>query len=360
MLKICLIAPSPPPYGGISNWVSLIQHYCKNTGNNEIYIINTSQKKRDLDGRTLWDRIFVQGFVALKINYSLKKHIKEKHPDVIHITTSGQFAILRDILLLFTAKQLKIPTVYHVRFGRIFEIAENNTIEWKIFSIAARLARVVMVIDKKTMITIKERIGKIDLEYIPNPIDLSHLALEEVEKKRIVIFIGWIIKTKGVEELLKAWEQVHKDNSEWTLWLVGPFHENYLKYLEHNFSFKGVLCKGEQAHGKAMEMLNGSEIFILPSYTEGFPNVVLEAMAVGKAIVASNVGAIPEMLNENCGYLIEPKNIVSIVDILNILIHDDCERTNIGKNAKIKVSNEYDIKIIYDQYMVCWKRISKS
>jgi len=48
--------------------------------------------------------------------------------------------------------------------------------------------------------------------------------------------------------------------------------------------------------------------FILPSYTEGFPNVILEAMALGKPIIATSVGAIPEILSEECGVVMKPRD----------------------------------------------------
>ena len=69
-----------------------------------------------------------------------------------------------------------------------------------------------------------------------------------------------------------------------------------------NFSVK-------KGHDDAMRMLANAEIFVLPSHTEGFPNAVLEAMALAKAIIASRVGAIPEMLADECGLLIEAKDV---------------------------------------------------
>ena len=65
---------------------------------------------------------------------------------------------------------------------------------------------------------------------------------------------------------------------------------------------------GELSHANAMARLARAEVLVLPSHTEGFPNVVLEAMALGRAIVATSVGAVPEMLDGGCGLLVPPRD----------------------------------------------------
>jgi hypothetical protein len=83
------------------------------------------------------------------------KLVKKSQPHVVHITTSGELAIIRDILFILLMKIFKLPTVYHIRFGRINEIAYDNTFEWKLISKAMLLASEVMAIDNTTYKAIK-------------------------------------------------------------------------------------------------------------------------------------------------------------------------------------------------------------
>jgi len=356
-MHLCFVAPVPPPYGGIGNWVLVLKKHIENSNRIEMNVIDTAPISRNLDGRSLWQRVVVQGVQMLSKRRELNHLISNNRPDVIHITTSGQLAVIRDILLLKTAKEKGVPTVYHIRFGRIKEIAQKNTREWKLISKAMLLATEVMAIDNTTYNAIQQNLPTVNVVCVPNPIDISNLPETATSSSKIIMFLGWVIKTKGIEELLLAWEKVYKENDDWRLRIVGPAKAEYLDYLKSHYSFEGVLYEGEKSHNEAMDLLNSSEIFILPSYTEGFPNAVLEAMALSKAIIATRVGAIPDMLAENCGVLINIDDPEEIAIALKTLIADDGRRRTIGNNAYRKLCNDYTIETVFDRYMQEWKKL---
>lgn len=355
-VKLLMVAPVPPPYGGIANWTLLSKNYLSH--NNSIVllpILNIAPKIRNLDGRTIWDRIVVQGIGMLKQNKMLKYRIKQEHPDVIHITTSGQLAIIRDILFLKTAKKYRILTAYHIRFGRIPEIAKAKTYEWKLMNKALHIADTVIAIDHRTEASIRKYAPKANVCYIPNPFDVSKMAGEETAKeKREIVFLGWVVKTKGIEELLLAWSRICETFPDWILRIVGPYSDEYLTSLKQNYSKKQVMFEGEKKHEDAMKLLAGAAIFVLPSYTEGFPNAVLEAMALEKPIIATNVGAIPDMLKD-CGIIIPKKEVNALENALVNLMGDTELRVKLGSAAKKKVLREFSMEKVFSQYMDVWK-----
>jgi glycosyltransferase involved in cell wall biosynthesis len=360
MLKICFVVPIPPPYGGIANWTKLMCNYITNVrADVELSIINVAPKTRQTEGRNLWDRVVNSGFRMIKQYRELNRIIRNSRPDVIHVTTSGRLAVIRDILLLKTAKKKGVPTVYHIRFGRIKEIAQKNTREWKLISKAMLLATEVMAIDNTTYKAIKKYIPTVNVVCVPNPIDISNLPEPVTSSSKTIMFLGWVIKTKGIEELLLAWEKVYKENDDWRLRIVGPAKDEYLDYLKSHYSFEGVIYEGEKSHNEAMDLLNSSEIFILPSYTEGFPNSILEAMALSKPIIATRVGAIPDMLADNCGVLIDLEEPEEIVIALKNLIANDKKRIYIGNNAYRKLCTEYTIETVFNRYMHEWEKLSE-
>ena len=242
-IKLLIVAPVPPPYGGIANWVLLSKNYLSHDNNIVLLpILDIAPKVRNLDGRTIWDRIVVQGIGMLKLNRTLKYRIKQEHPDVVHITTSGQLAIIRDIMFLKTAKKYGISTVYHIRFGRIPEIAKANTCEWKLMNMALHIADVVIAIDHKTEISIRKYAAKVNVCYIPNPFDVSKVDKNETDEgKKEIVFLGWVVKTKGIEELLLAWSRISEIFSEWVLRIVGPYSDEYLTFLKQNYPQKQVI-----------------------------------------------------------------------------------------------------------------------
>lgn len=359
-MNLCLISPLPPPYGGIANWTALIDEYVKNVEDVNIVHVNISSKKRVMDGRTLWDRVVVQGLEMFRHNKAMKNAIKKDKVDVIHMTTSGSLATFRDILMLKTAKKLAVPTVYHIRFGRVPEIAKKNTAEWQRLKKAMKLASCVMAIDSSTYDAILKYAPGVNVCYVPNPFDNSKLdgiSVKEDEVRKEVVFVGWVIKKKGVEELLCAWETLSKKYPEWKLRIVGPAAEQYLESLKNNYPTENVIFDGEKSNKEALETVAHSSVFTLPSYTEGFPNAVLEAMALEKPIVATGVGAIPDML-DGCGIVVEPENADSLEKALDKMMSDEELRNDCGKKAKEKLLKEYTVEIIFDRYKQVWKQIS--
>ncbi|MBP3321087.1 MAG: glycosyltransferase family 4 protein [Clostridia bacterium] len=358
-MKICMVAPLPPPYGGIANWTVLVTSYAQKQSDVQLVGINTAPKKRTLDGRTLFDRVVVQGLAMLKQKKELLSVIKNEHPDAIHITTSGSLATFRDILLLKAAKKKGVSTVYHIRFGRIPEIAEKNTAEWRRIKKALCLSSDVIAIDKKTEAAIRKYAPEASVCYIPNPFDLDALRCKPTdipkERKKEIVFLGWVVKTKGIEELLGAWEELSVRFPEHTLRIVGPYDGAYLEELKNRFSCKNLIFEGEKSHDEALGILASAELFVLPSYTEGFPNAVLEAMALEVPVVGTDVGAIPDML-EGCGKVIAKQNIKALQAALSDLLLAPEEGRRLGQKGRERLEQEYRIDRIFEEYKTLWMK----
>ena len=123
--------------------------------------------------------------------------------------------------------------------------------------------------------------------------------------------------------------------------------------LKQKYSFENINIVGELPHDVAMDKINDSDIFILPSYTEGFPNVILEAMHLGKAIIATNVGAIPEILGNNTGIVINAKSVKDIIDSLELLINNANLKVEYSKKAK-EESKQYLLENVLKTYTKVW------
>lgn len=354
-MKLCLIAPLPPPYGGVANWERVIEEEIRKDNSIEVSLINIAANKRPTDGRKIFDRIFYSGYIMLRAYYLLRKQIKNNRPDVIHMTTSGGLGFYRDLLLLKLAKTKNIPTVYHVHFGRTDQYKEADGRCWNQLIKAVSLADATIVLDEKTETILREYSSKI--YRVNNPINVSEIVEsgKGIQEKSVISYMGWVIKAKGIEELLDAFGKFVLHNEEYELVIIGPCDENYKKYLTENFQTKNVSFKGEVEHKDAICMLAESEVLVLPSYTEGFPNVILEAMCLKKKIIATGVGAIPEMLSEQSGIVISPRDVSSLQKALDAMVHAD--KTDYGKNAWKRVLDKYDVKVTLKRYKEIWNTL---
>ena len=358
-MRILLISPHAPPYGGIANWTNTIIKYSEKT-DDDFFCINIAPKKRCTEGRNLFDRIVLGGIDMLKKRHELKKKIKEYMPDVIHLTSSGSLAIIRDFSFIKLARKYNIPIVYHLHFGGAKELLEGKFKLRKLFMTCLFSADAVVCIDKKTMDFMKNNFSDINLFFVPNPIDIEETEAMKTAIKKQVLFLGWVIPTKGVEELLDAWNQIGLKYPEYDLIYVGPYSLEYLQTLKSKLKVENVIFTGEKKHTDALQAVSESEIFILPSYTEGFPYSILEAMALHKPIVATDVGDIPNMLSDNCGIIIEPKNVNAIIESLEKLLSDSLYGKQLGENAYMKVKNEFSVEVIYTKYEDVWQNVRKN
>ena len=118
---------------------------------------------------------------------------------------------------------------------------------------------------------------------------------------------------------------------------------------------------GEKSFEDTIKEILSCELFVLPSYTEGFPNVILESMACGCSIIATKVGAIPEMLDidgkKPCGLCIEPKNVFQLRSSILKLLDDEILAFELGKRAKRRVNEEYSMPVVWSKMVDIWKSV---
>jgi glycosyltransferase involved in cell wall biosynthesis len=115
---------------------------------------------------------------------------------------------------------------------------------------------------------------------------------------------------------------------------------------------------GELSYDQTLEFMFHSPILALPSYTEGFPMVVIEGMAMGCAIIASDVGAIPEILDASgkspCGICVPVKDVEKLKNVIAELIDNYDELSFLSNNGKDRIMRVYSAENIIMQYKTAW------
>jgi glycosyltransferase involved in cell wall biosynthesis len=221
------------------------------------------------------------------------------------------------------------------------------------------MARCVIAIDPATEESVKHRFPNIWILRIPNGVDLRELpASESPSSSRTALFLGWVIPKKGVEELVEAWANLKPKG--WRCVIAGPGSDKYREELRQRFHPDGLEFIPEQPHDNAMRLMAAADVFVLPSHTEGFPNVIIEAMAMGKPIIATQVGAIPEMLSDNCGVLIPPRDTDALQTALHCVLADAQLRSELGACANQKAKALYSMDTVFEQCVSIWRKAATS
>ncbi|MEN4018354.1 MAG: glycosyltransferase family 4 protein [Methanobacterium sp.] len=163
---------------------------------------------------------------------------------------------------------------------------------------------------------------------INNGIDINLFVKKETNLKeelgipqnyRIITFIGRLIYSKGVQDLIKVFKELKKDHSNTKLIIVGD--GNYRKELEIIANDdKNIMFLGNR--NDIPDILSITDVFVNPSYSEGLPTSILEAISVGVPIVATNVGGTKEIFSNEMGYLIDKNNEMLLESIVKIIESD--------------------------------------
>lgn len=142
--------------------------------------------------------------------------------------------------------------------------------------------------------------------FFPQDKDYSRDKLGLIREGKIVLFIGNLVKIKGIDYLVKALALANNEN--WQLLIIGqgPLDKVIRKIIKQYGLDKRVSLLGQVSHNQIPLWLNAADLLCLPSLNEGLPNVILEAMAVGKPVIASNVGGVKEIIDDNSGVLVPP------------------------------------------------------
>lgn len=253
-----------------------------------------------------------------------RKHLRENNYDVIHIHTSREFLFLKDVLLAkMISKLTHTPIVLTIHVGAIETV--YNRIGWfKEKSIAILNCYVSKTIFLSKVM--REDFIDAGLDEQKSTILYNFhnftptINIPEKKEGLQLLFVGAIHREKGILELLHAIEQMPALRCH--LNICGKLTDNSIKdeveslkaKLSDQVSFLGYVS-GEN---KTL-LFRQSDVLVLPSYHEGLPLVILEALGAGCAIIATKVGAIPEVLFDENVLWIEKESTESLISqILNL------------------------------------------
>lgn len=362
-MKVLLCSPITGKVGGISLWTKhIVTYFSQNQSGDTIELFDTVRKYDIYPDTPIIERS-VKGIKDYRsIVKGIKQKLSEQQFDIIHLVSSGSISLLKDYFILKWAKKMKVQTVIHFHFGRIPEILASQNWEHKLFKKVLLKADKIIVIDSISFDYLK-RHGFKNVFFLANPLSPQVVKMIDenskiVRKSSKIMFAGNVIPSKGVFELIEACKNIQ----DVEVHILGEISEEMLaevkKKAEPNINSFFII--GEVSQEKIIQEMLSSHVFVLPSYTEGFPNVILESMASGCCIVATDVGAIPEMLevdSENpCGITVKAKNSEALSLAINQVLNDDLLSSQLQENAVKRVNETYHIDIVFNHLKDIWKR----
>ncbi|TXE12024.1 glycosyltransferase family 4 protein [Seonamhaeicola algicola] len=192
---------------------------------------------------------------------------------------------------------------------------------------------------------------------IPNAIDVKLFNPIESKENECILYFGTLIRKKGVLEIPQIFNEVHKVLPSAKLILIGKDasdiktgNASTWQLMKNEFSVNAksqVQYKGQVPYAEIKNYINEATVCIFPSFAEALPVSWLEAMAMKKAIVASNIGWASEMIaNTKEGVLVDPKDHKAFSKAIISILNDVTLQNNLGDAAIVKVKNMFDLEVI--------------
>lgn len=201
---------------------------------------------------------------------------------------------------------------------------------------------------------------------IPNGLDLTKFnSIDESEfaqtKKEYLFFLGRIHPIKGIDILLKAFFNISTKYSGLILIISGPDEEGYLLKVQSQIEELGlknrIILTGLLDFDSKIHYLKNAKMLILPSQSENFGNVVIEAMACGCPVVISDKVGISKEVDQNEAGIIVKTTVQSVEEGILKLLNDENLRKKIAANGKAMVEKYYDIEKVAEQMSEQYKLV---
>jgi|SRR6218665_102543 len=198
------------------------------------------------------------------------------------------------------------------------------------------------------------------LEIVKNVVKMSEFRQTIENSKVSFLFLGFLSEGKGIWILLEAVRELVAQGKSFELVIGGNGDEERLKQLINTFQIENFVDYKGWIVGKQKEkLLSSTDVFVLPSYNEGVPISILEAMSFDKPVIATNVGGIPDVLTSEDGILIEPGDLNALVNAMRFAIDNRIQMRALGAGSSQKITAHYP-ETVKHQLLQIYSEIEKN
>ncbi len=266
---------------------------------------------------------------------------------LLHVHSAQTVSFWRKSIFMIVALLTKCPFIFHLHgseFMQFYNKRCGRLAKWMVRFILKKSSRVIALSSqwKDNLLSI-ENTANVVCIYNSVLVPTVHSALRRHKRKNTLLFLGRLGERKGIYDLLEAVSQIKINFPDVILKCGGDGEiDKVAKRAEELGISKNIEILGWIRGKNKQKMLDEAAIYVLPSYNEGLPMGILEAMAEGLPVVSSTVGGIPDAIASGSdGILIEAGDIDAIVDSIERLLTDSELRINMGKAARQKIIDEF-------------------
>jgi glycosyltransferase involved in cell wall biosynthesis len=353
-MRLLLLAPVGVP-GGISTWASVFRAHTRH----DVTTLDTARRYLALGARRPARRAVLGALTAVQRLVRCVRMVAREKPDAVYITCAPSLGLwLRDFPLLFILGRLGVPTLVHLHGGSIAGFfGSGRSMRW-LSTRAFRRAQAVIVITRPVQDAAQELLGAGRVHFVPNMLPDDYAGEPTADRPGapsadlVALHVAFQAREKGTLEVLELASRLPHLRFR----LVGAVPPDFQPTVEASVEALAVRDRVRftgALRGDALAVAySRADLMVLPSHAEGFPMVVLEAMAHGLPVVASDVGAIAEVVGAEtdapAGFVLptNPVDLDQMVDRIEQLASSPELRAALGANGRRRVARHYSASAV--------------
>ena len=357
-----LLGPALDAVSGVSSHLNMLLESTL-SGNFELRHFQVGSEGRSESPWTRWSRLLTDP-------WRLVRQVRDDNIDVVHINSSlNARAYWRDILFVMAARLCRTRVLFQVHGGALPQrFFRGNAVLNAWLRLSLRLPDHVVVLGNDEADAWHRFLPGQSISTIPNAIDCQpyqSLDVREASAGRPLrlVYLGRLADGKGLCELLHGLAAPSLRNNRPRLRVAGSGPERrHLQDLVRDLGLQSHVEFVGAVFGDAKRrLLADSDVFVLPSYSEGLPYALLEAMAAGTAVITTPVGAIPDTVECGVhGLYIPPRDSMAIADALRELQQSPERLQAMREACRARAMGHYDIKRLEDDFRELYRSMTST
>lgn len=293
---------------------------------------------------------WVKTVTAVKAWLRVAVLLRKLDAPLVHVQTASRGSFWRKSVVCLMARAAGRPYLIHLHgggFTRFYE-AESGPLARRFIRSTLRHAALVIALSEQWRERVLQICPAAKVEVLHNAVAIPDKARlqRRAEREPTLLFLGHLLRDKGVYDLVRAFAAAARRFPQLRLVLGGVGDVGAIQQLATQLGVQErVSCPGWLGPEHKSAALRDSTIFVLPSYAEGMPMALLEAMSWGVPVVATPVGGIPQLIaSEANGLLVAPGDVDGLADALIRLLQDPALRERLGNAARTTVERGFSLQ----------------
>lgn len=277
---------------------------------------------------------------------NLINYLRRKKVDGVIAFSSSGFSLIEKLIYVFVCRLFQTPHLLFLRSGHFFN--SLNGFSKFIFKFLLKVPQKIAVQGHNWESALKTiGLPEKKIEVIPNWVPNQNMITNQRDPKKSkhdelpsFIYVGWLVKEKGVLDLVECYRKSELLTA-CKLYILGDgtLYKNLSSQI-NRYNLKEIKMMGWCDEKTVHQTLKEADILVLPSYAEGFPNSIMEALSFGLPVISTNIGGIPDSIIDNWnGFIINPGDQSKLKRVMEYFVKDKNLINRFSKNS-LKILTE--------------------